>query len=65
VVYGANNVSDEQFATIVQDLEQRLISIPHTAPIRYHMGKQDYDEHEVLQSRFTKDKSGFALHLLD
>lgn len=66
VVNSANQVSAERFATILQDLEQRLVDIPHTAPIRYRMGKQDYDEQEVLQSHFvTPGKSGFALHLLD
>lgn len=65
VVYSANHVSDERYTAIVQDLEQRLVSIPYTAPIRYRMGKQDYDENEVLKSHFTTGKSGFALHLQD
>ncbi|QJB29795.1 NAD(P)H-dependent oxidoreductase [Chitinophaga oryzae] len=65
VVNSANQVSPERYATILQDLEQRLLSIPDTAPIRYRVGKQDYDEKEVLQPHFVTGKSGFALHLAD
>lgn len=65
VVNDAGQVSAERFALIRRELEQRLISIPDTAPIPFRNGKTDYDENEMLPPHLTANKHGFALHLAD
>ncbi|MGH3360160.1 MAG: NAD(P)H-dependent oxidoreductase [Nocardioidaceae bacterium] len=63
-VYGADHLSDGQFADATQQLCDRLTSLGKEEPIAYrHQNRGAYDDDLVLRPEFAPGSSGLGVHI--
>ncbi|GAA5176461.1 NAD(P)H-dependent oxidoreductase [Pseudonocardia eucalypti] len=65
-VYGADRLSDRQFADAADELCERVLAIPHTPPIAYRtQNGGDYDAELVLRPDHRPGETGIGVHITD
>lgn len=63
-IYGADRVSDEQYADAVTALRKRLTGLGTDAPIAYrYQNHGDYDDDLVLRPEHAPGESGLGVHV--